>query len=102
MNNAPKTRRWRVAYWYGNTASHAAYEFPCTVSDRVAIVHTPDSNRLCTWGVWGYPAPQGVCIIGGNENSFKAAQKAARKALDKIAEDMSRGIYPDIPEIREE
>ena len=96
--NATRPRRWRLLSVYGNTGASASYEFPCRVSDRVAIVHTDG-----TWGIWGWPAPQGVPIEGGcahgesRADAFRAAKPIARKALDDLAARMSRGDASGLP-----
>jgi hypothetical protein len=96
-NNAPKPRRWRLLSVYGLTGAHASYEFPCRVSDRVAIVHTDGS-----WALWGWPAPQGTPIEGGKAegrhraDAFRAAKPIARAALDALACRISRGELPTI------
>ena len=92
--NKPKARVWRL---HMSSQFLTSYKFHCKVSDRVAIVNTRGG-----WGIYGYPAAQGQCIRHGEEGAFLADKQAARKALDKLADEINAGVYPDLPEPKSE
>lgn len=90
--NKPPSRRWRLRH---SSQWMDSYELPCAVSDRVAVAY--NGGRSKSWGIYGYPAQRGQAIEVGEEQDFKAAKVAARKALDRIAANIEKGIFPDIP-----
>ena len=86
--NAPKSRRWRFCGTLGLTGAVSRYEFPCLVSDRVAIC---DSQGR--WGIW---EQGGIKHGGGMADSRLAGFRAARDLLDTIADERERGIFRDV------
>lgn len=70
-------------------------ELECLVSDRSAIVYT--STPPFTWGIFGFPAPQGIAIVIGEAPTRSEAKKAAREALDAMVDNV-----PSLSEIKKE